>query len=115
MTNETDLKHQDFSFFGKDSKLNGEFCLAGTTHIAAELEGNLYMENNAPLYIDRSGSFKGNIECHDIEVHGQIDGSIKSTGKIVVHPSAHIEGKITSKHLIIFPGANINVDGHTAN
>lgn len=113
MSNYINLRNIDFSFLGKGSKMKGIFHLTGITHISSELEGELTMETKAHLYLERNGKFKGSIKCHDIEIYGELEGTLESTGKVTVYPSASIKGKISSNDIIIYPGACLNIDGYT--
>jgi cytoskeletal protein CcmA (bactofilin family) len=115
MNTELQLIDQDFSFLGKGTKVKGEFHLSGITHIACQLEGKLFMEKEMDLYIERDGLVKGNIEGHNIEIHGRFEGNILSTGKISIFPPAQISGKINAKHLMVFPGAVLDIEYHTKN
>lgn len=109
------IENLDFSFLGKNSKITGVFHLVGATHLASDIEGELVMENNAKLCIERSGSFKGTIKCHDIEIYGTFDGTLSASGRAIVYPPATLRGKINAQNLIVYPGATLNVDGHTDN
>lgn len=107
------IKTQDFSFLGKGSQLKGIFHLKGTTHIASNLEGELYMDDKSDLCIENSGSFDGSVECHNIEIYGCFKGELKASGKVTVYPPATLEGKINAGKLEIHPGATLNMSGHT--
>jgi cytoskeletal protein CcmA (bactofilin family) len=107
------LKNQVFSFLGKDSSIKGTFHLKGVTHIASQLEGELFMDNDSDLCIESSGSFEGSVECHNIEIYGSFTGELKASGKVTVYPPARLEGKINAGKLEIHPGATLNMSGHT--
>jgi cytoskeletal protein CcmA (bactofilin family) len=110
-----DLRNQDFSFFGKGSKISGVFTLKGATHLAGEIEGELHVEDEAELSIDRSGHLKGTINCHNIEIFGEFEGELNSSGKVTIYPPAIICGVINARDLVVYPGAKLNIDGHTNN
>lgn len=107
------LRQQDFSFMGKNSKINGELYMKGTTHIACQVEGNIYMQENSELTLDHESVIKGEVHCHNLEVHGDVQGQIISTGLVTFHPTSHFSGKVSAQRLIIKPGADLNMDGHT--
>ncbi len=107
------LASQNFSYFAKSSTLIGSFEMSGPTHIASKIEGELFMLNSATLYIERSGNFLGKINCHNLEIYGEFEGTIISSGKVIIYPSAQITGEIQCKNILIMPGSNVNFTGHT--
>lgn len=111
MNSYIDLRDQDFSFLGKNSSFSGVFNLNGPTHLASQIEGEIYVKNNFELCIEQDGHIQGTIQCHDIDVYGSIEGTLESTGKVTIYPSAKVQGKIKAKDLIIYPGAVVNIDG----
>ena len=113
MENNLELKNQEFTYLGKGSKITGDFHLKGMAYLAAELEGKIFMQANSTLTIERSGSFNGHIECEHIEIFGLFKGTLNARGKVIVHPSAKVDGRINARDLIIYPGADVNMDAQT--
>ncbi|HLE11776.1 MAG: hypothetical protein A2504_15240 [Bdellovibrionales bacterium RIFOXYD12_FULL_39_22] len=107
------LASQNFSYFAKNSKLIGSFEMSGPTHLASHLEGELFMLSSATLYIERLGVFIGKINCHNLEIYGQFEGTIVSSGKVIIYPSAQVTGEIQCRNLLIMPGSSVNFTGHT--
>jgi cytoskeletal protein CcmA (bactofilin family) len=107
------INQQNFSFFGKGSKLNGTFHLKGQTFIACSIEGNLFLDDDSDLTIELSGSVKGNLDVHNLKVYGHIDGIIRSSGKVILYPGSSVEGEVTAENLVIQPGATANFKAHT--
>lgn len=113
MRNYINIENQDFSFFGKDSRLSGVFHLTGVTHISSHMDGELFIEDRSKLVLERDAFFQGTLVGHDIDIHGQFEGKIESTGKITVYPTATLTGMVNSIDLHIYPGSIVNIDGHT--
>ena len=113
MADYIDLKEQDFSFFGRGSRLNGLFHLSGSTHVSSLIEGEIIMENNADLIIEKNGAVTGEVTCNNIEIYGNFEGMIKASGKVTLYPSAKVKGRVEATELRIYPGAVLNIDGHT--
>lgn len=113
MSDYIQLRQQNFSFLGKDCKLTGTFEFVGATRFACHLEGELQMSAESTLTIEREGKFNGVIDCFDLEVYGQVEGEIRSKGVVTLYSSAHFVGKIMAQGLKIYPGASVNMDGHT--
>jgi cytoskeletal protein CcmA (bactofilin family) len=107
------LRQQDFSFFGKRAKIKGELYLSGTTHLASSVEGEIRMQDKSELTLEHEAIVKGDIHCHNLEVYGEVQGNIHSTGLVTFHPTSNFTGKVSSQKLIIKPGAELNMDGHT--
>ncbi|MCK5074162.1 MAG: polymer-forming cytoskeletal protein [Bacteriovoracaceae bacterium] len=114
MTDYINIKEQDFSFWGQGSKIKGEFHLKGPTLLGSIVEGELVMTDNAPLCVEREGSFKGTVKCHDIEIYGSFEGILQATGRATIYPSATLLGTIRAHDLIVHPGATLNIEGHTS-
>ena len=94
-------------------KLKGRFHLSGSTHVSSLIEGEIIMENNADLIIEKNGAVKGEVTCHNIEVYGVFEGMIRASGKVTLYPSAEVKGRVEAMELRIYPGAILNMDGHT--
>ncbi len=108
-----DLKEQDFSFFGKNSVITGNFNLKSHTHIASIVKGELIVDNKAKLVIEPSGEFKGNIKCHNLYISGRIEGEITAKGCVTFYSSAKFNGKLQAKQIVVYPGAILNMDAET--
>lgn len=109
----SELQNQQFSILGAECKLIGEFQLTGIVKLAAHMEGQLTMGPQGQLTIEREGRFQGQIHCQDIEVFGEFEGNLYSTGRVILQSSARVQGRIETQNLIIYPGAKVNIDGHT--
>lgn len=108
-----DIREQNFCFFGKGSKLNGTFHLKGQTFIACSIEGDVYLDDDSDLVVEKSGSIKGQLHVHDLKIFGRVEGTIRSSGKVILYPGSYVEGEITAENLVIQPGATANFKAHT--
>ncbi len=102
------FQSQYFSFFGKDSKINGNLTLSGTTFISSEIEGDITMNKNSKLIIESLGVITGNINCNNLDIYGTFTGKIISTGHVTIYPSGKLFGEIKAPHIIVRPGAILN-------
>jgi len=107
------IKDQNFSYLGKNSKMSGKFHLSGNTRISCDIDGEITMTDKSDLFIEPCASFIGTIHCHNIEVHGQFEGSLKASGIVSIYPPACVTGDIQCENLLVYPGAILNIDGHT--
>ncbi len=108
------IKDQNFSYLGKGSKITGQFQLSGSTRISCHIDGDISMLDESDLYIEPAASFIGNINCHNIEIHGQFEGTLKASGLVSIFPPASVTGDIQSESLEIYPGAILNINGQTS-
>ena len=104
---------QKFSLFGKGSKIKGTFYLKGVTRLSSNVEGEIIMEDDEDLSIEREGEVKGLIKCFNLNIYGKFEGEVEAKGKITIYPSATFAGKINAGSISIHPGARINMEGHT--
>ncbi|TDJ09582.1 MAG: polymer-forming cytoskeletal protein [Deltaproteobacteria bacterium] len=104
---------QKFSLFGKGSKIKGTFHLRGLTRLSSIVEGEIIMEDDEDLSIEREGEVKGLIKCFNLNIYGQFDGEVEARGKVTIYPSASFSGKLNASSISIHPGAKINMEGHT--
>lgn len=107
------IHHQDFSYLSKGSKISGKLVFSGLTRISSQVEGEIQTLDDASLIIELDGKIKGDITCQNLEVYGQVDGTILSSGKVILYPSAFVKGQITTQSLVIHPGAQVEIRGHT--
>ena len=108
-----EVKKQNFTLLGKNQKIKGEFYLSGHVKVQSLIEGQIQMAPKSTLSIEREGTIRGDIECFDIEIHGQFIGNLSSKGRLILWPSAYVHGKISSKSLTIYPGAQLDTECHT--
>lgn len=108
-----DLKEKNFSIIGINSKSKGDLYFEGYVRFYAHHEGVVEMAEKAKLIIEKDGSIEGDISCYDLEVYGQLKGTCQSLGQVTVYPGAIVSGDIQAESLVIYPGSDINIKGHT--
>lgn len=110
---QVDFKNLNFSVLGKNCFLEGDFIFQGDTIIGSQIKGNITVKDNGRLILERDSKFEGTIVAHDVEIFGLFKGSIKASGTLIVRSSAEVSGKIEAKKLSVYPGATLNIEGHT--
>jgi cytoskeletal protein CcmA (bactofilin family) len=113
MADYIEIQNRDYCFIGKKTHLTGEFRFYGITHVYGKLEGNIEMQQESELSIRPDGVVLGAITCHNIDIHGTVEGIIRSTGKVTIFSGAQVYGEINSAQLVIHPGATLDTDAHT--
>ena len=108
-----DLKEKNFSLVGAQSHSEGEAYYDGHVRFHGTHQGTLKMSPESKLIIEKRGSISGEINCHELEVYGLLEGICHSSGRIIIYPGGKVSGKIHAESLIIYPGAMVNIEGHT--
>jgi len=102
---------------GKDTNpVNGILCvIAKGTSIEGDLvaEENIRIDGNVigdinckkKLVMGPSGTISGKVNCNDSSIEGRIVGEIKVFGRLHLHATANVEGKIIAQKLIVDEGA----------
>lgn len=111
---ENDFKALKFSLIGKKSSLTGDFKFYGDTILNCILDGDITMVDDGKLTLERESQVQGNIYCKDIEVFGKLTGSINASGTLSIRSSAEVSGMVNAKSLNVYPGATLNMEGHTS-
>ncbi len=108
-----DFKKLNFSVLGQESSLEGDFKFAGDVIVNCKLKGTLTITDHGKLILERNADVEGQIYCQDIEVFGEFRGGITAAGTLSVRSSAQLSGRLQANKLSVFPGAQINIEGHT--
>jgi cytoskeletal protein CcmA (bactofilin family) len=108
-----ELKNLNFNVFGSRCDFKGEFNLRGDTTISSKIEGQINMVDEGKITIEREGEVEGILYCHDLDIFGKLNGHVKANGRVVVRSSADVSGNIQADQLTVYPGAVLNIEGHT--
>lgn len=102
-----------YSNIGPGCELEGQFNFSGDCIISGKLKGDVFVEGAGKLTIEREGVVEGSLYANDVEVFGEVNGNIKTTGTLTARSGSRIAGSINAKNLCIYPGALINIQGKT--
>lgn len=75
----------------EDADLNG-FC-------------NQNVSTMGTVRVGRKGVVRGKIECGQLVVSGQLEGTIRITGRCIVQPGGILRGEIAARAMVIERGA----------
>lgn len=109
------FRHTLFNVVGRDSRIEGELRLSGPSNVAGEVVGTLYGPTEGRLVLDRSSKVTGEVHAHDLEVHGQLDGTVHCTGTLSLRPGCQFKGVLRAGKLVVYPGAVVDMDAETDN
>ena len=107
-----DIKSQNYSFLGKNGRIEGNLSLSGPTMISALIEGEIRITDNSTLKIEHNGKVRGSIFCTNLMIHGEVEGVIESTGSVIIYSTATVCGKINAESIQVHSGAILNIEGH---
>ena len=110
---ESNFKKQNYNFVGLHTNLEGELKFSGDTIIHGKVKGTIIMQDKGNLILERTAQFEGTIFCQNIEVFGEIKGTVKASGTLSIRSSASVSGNIQAGKLVVYPGAVLNVESHT--
>jgi cytoskeletal protein CcmA (bactofilin family) len=96
-------------FLDKDTNVTGELQFAGTLRIDGTFHGSITTEDS--LIIGEHASVHADIKAGDIEIHGQVFGSVVCTGRVEITPTGRVRGDVETPVLVIDPGGKL--DGRT--
>ncbi len=95
------------SIIGSDLAIVGQkitLVCQSTLMVIGEVNGDI---NGDDVTIGDTGKVTGTITARSITVHGMVKGALRGE-TIALHPTAHIEGDVLQKNLIIAEGAKFD-------
>ena len=91
---------------GRNIKLKGvEITDCDTLVVEGQVEATM---KSRVVQITDSGSFKGSVEVKIAEVHGEFDGDLTATDKLVIFASGQVTGKIKYGKIVIEEGGRLS-------
>jgi cytoskeletal protein CcmA (bactofilin family) len=96
-------------FLDQGTSMTGELEFSGTLRIDGNFHGSI--ATNDCLIIGENATVHADIKAGEMEVHGQVCGSIVCTRRVEVSPTGRVRGDVETPVLVIDAGATI--DGRT--
>lgn len=104
--NNTHVATSDLSIISSSVKITGDVTTSGSIRVDGKVDGNVLADG---LFIlGENGVIKGDIKGHTVNLGGKIDGAVNAAEKITLEAKCVLNGDITSKILVIEPGAFFN-------
>ena len=92
---------------GYGVSITGEIKQADEVQIDGEADVTMKTDN---LVIGATGNCKGNIETHNIDVWGKLDGDIKAFGTLTIQEQGIVSGSVEYQNLQIKLGGKMSGD-----
>jgi len=99
---------QVFGFLDRGTNVTGELEFTGTLRIDGDFHGSISTADM--LIIGEHARVHADIKTGEIEIHGQVFGSIEAKRRAEVSAAGRVRGDLRTPVLIVSPGALL--DGH---
>jgi len=89
-------KHRIDTLIGKATSVSGDVEFVGGLHVDGRVAGNV-RSDQAPgttLTVSETGSIEGGVEVPNVTLDGTVIGDIQARGKVVIGPTARVEGNV---------------------
>jgi cytoskeletal protein CcmA (bactofilin family) len=93
-------------FLDKGTNVTGELEFAGILRIDGSFHGSI--STGDTLIVGEHAVVHADIRVGEIEIHGQIFGSIEAKRRVEIHPTGRIRGDITTPVLSVNPGGMLD-------
>lgn len=93
-------------FIAKGTVIEGKLSSVEDLRVDGTIIGDVICQKR--FVMGPSGKVKGTIQCGESNVEGKIEGEIKVNGRLHLHSTGIVEGKITAKKLVVDEGASYN-------
>ena len=94
------------SMIAADMRLEGDVTSAGVVKIEGTVVGNVRAERQ--VLVSAGATVQGNIYAPEAIINGQVTGAILTTDRTELHPSSVVKGDITTNHLVVQEGSQVN-------
>jgi len=89
-------KHRIDTLIGKATRVSGDVEFVGGLHVDGRVAGNV-RSDQAPgttLTVSQTGSIEGGVEVPNVTLDGTVKGDIRAREKVVIGPTARVEGNV---------------------
>ncbi len=109
------LNYINLNIISNLSSFTGELSLSGESIISGKIDGQITVLDESKVTFEVGSSFTGIFYGHDVEILGDFEGHLKAKGKVIIRPGAKVRGNIQSYDLVVYPGADLEIESHTSN
>jgi cytoskeletal protein CcmA (bactofilin family) len=85
------------------TKIIGDIISETNIRIDGEVQGNI--TTSAKVVIGENGLLKGNLQCQEADIEGNVDGKLMVEGLLILRETSNIQGDIYTNKLHIEEGA----------
>jgi cytoskeletal protein CcmA (bactofilin family) len=93
-------------FLGKGTNGTGELEFAGTLRIDGNFQGSISTDDT--LIVGQDAVVHADIRAGEVEIHGQVFGTIVATRRVEIHPTGRHRGDVITPVLSMSPGGMLD-------
>lgn len=97
------------TLMAKSVRVHGDVEFAGGLHLDGHVQGNVRADpqNPASLSVSDTGSIEGSVDATEVVLHGTVRGDIVARARVVLGPTARVEGDVYYGVIEMTMGAQI--------
>jgi cytoskeletal protein CcmA (bactofilin family) len=93
------------TIIGEGVRISGTIAGTGSFIVCGEVESDCDL--NGPVTLAREGHWKGTIRATEITIAGNVEGDVRTDGKIEVASTARVRGSLIGRMISVAEGAVI--------
>jgi cytoskeletal protein CcmA (bactofilin family) len=109
MISDKDFLDFNYNVIGGNSFIKGDLTLCGHTIITSHIEGSIEIKDQGKLILERGSKIQGKVQAFDLDIYGEVQGDIESSGLVSIRSSALVSGSIKCARLVVYPGAKVEM------
>ena len=99
------------TLIGPNTDINGDIIFSGGLRVDGKLTGNVSardVSNESLLTISEQGEVSGNVTVPHVVINGIVNGTVTSSGKVLLQSKAKIVGDVYYSSIEMELGATVN-------
>jgi cytoskeletal protein CcmA (bactofilin family) len=94
------------ALLGRGSEFDGKLTFEGTVRIDGRFTGTIVTADT--LVVGEGAQVNAEITCGTIIVHGAVNGNVKASTAVELHPPARVTGNVETPALLVSKGVSFN-------
>jgi len=84
------------TLIGKAARVQGDIEFQGGLHLDGRVRGNVRSDDSrdSTLSVSESGAIEGDVQVPNVVLNGRVKGDIHATERVVLGPTAQVEGNV---------------------
>jgi cytoskeletal protein CcmA (bactofilin family) len=84
------------TLIGKAARVHGDVDFEGGLHLDGHVAGNVRSADTreCALSVSESGSIEGSVQVPSVTLHGTVKGDIHARERVILGPTARVEGNV---------------------
>lgn len=99
-------KNDVATIVAEGTRVTGDFVCSNHLRIDGHISGNIYCDSK--VIIGSAGMVKGNIQCANAEIAGNLEGDINASESLILRKNAVLRGNINTNMLQMDSGVEFN-------